>query len=54
MFDKENPSFGTGPPAGQEFFGKPFIHSGDATGRKVRKRMHVSLADFTIKKSLLA
>ena len=51
VLNKEEPPFGTILPARQQFFRTPFSYSDDAAGRKVRKRMHVSVADLAVKKS---
>jgi hypothetical protein len=53
MFNKEEPHFGVIVPSRQQLSGTLFIHSDDAAGGKVWKRMYVSLADFGIEKSSL-
>jgi hypothetical protein len=54
MLDKEDPPSGIILTFRQQFSGTPFIHSDNAAGRKVWKRVHVSFADFAIEKSYLA
>jgi hypothetical protein len=54
MLNKEEPSIDIILPVREQFHGTPFINSDDAAWRKVWKRMHVSFADFAIKKSSLA
>ena len=50
MLHKEKPSFSIVLRVCHQFFGTPFIHSDDAAGRKVWKRVDVFFADLGIKK----
>ena len=53
MLHKEKPPFSIILRVSHQLLGTPFIHSDDAAGRKVRKRVDVFFADLGIKKSSL-
>jgi hypothetical protein len=53
VLNKEDTPFSIILPVRQQFFRAPFVHSDDAVGRKVWKRLDVFFADLGIKKSSL-